>query len=136
MVEQFLRETQETYAEALASPNEMTTAVQESMRELASKTETLNRSLEELDQRSSTDLSQQLTVLQVRSERARWLVLVMFGATLVVAGRARQCDHPPGDYRSAPADPPGAPGGDRREETRGGARPKPPTARRASFWPI
>jgi len=85
-VEQFLGETQLTYLEALANPNEMTSALQGRMRDLASKTETLNRSLEELDTRTSTDLSQQLTVLQARSKRARWLALVMFGATLVVAG--------------------------------------------------
>jgi len=84
-VEQFLHEAPETYGEALASPNGMTAAVQVRVRELASKTAALDRSLEELDERSSSDVSRQLTVLQVRSERARWFVLLMFGATLVVA---------------------------------------------------
>src|SRR5688572_2865803 len=85
VVERFLHEARETYAEALANPNEMTTALQGRVRELASKTESLDRSLEALDQRSSSDLSQELTMLQVRSQRARRLVLFMFGATLVVA---------------------------------------------------
>jgi signal transduction histidine kinase/DNA-binding response OmpR family regulator len=84
-IEEFLHEAQNTYAESLASPNDMTAAVQARVRELASKTEVLNRSLKELDERSSNDLSRQLTVLRARSERARWLTLLMFGATLVVA---------------------------------------------------
>jgi signal transduction histidine kinase/CheY-like chemotaxis protein len=85
MVEHFLRETKATYGEALANPNEMTTAVQLRMRELATKTVMLSASLERLDQRFSGDLSQQLRGLQIRSRRDRWLVLAMFGATLVVA---------------------------------------------------
>jgi two-component system, sensor histidine kinase and response regulator len=85
VVEQFLQEAQETYAAALASPNEMTPEVQRRMRELASKMETLNDSLQRLDQQFSSDLSQQLKELQILSERERRLSLVMFGVTLVVA---------------------------------------------------
>ena len=85
MVEHFLRETEATYREALATSNEMTTAVQLKMRELASRTEKLGASLERMDQQFTSDLSYQLTALQVRSERNRWLVLAMFGATLIVA---------------------------------------------------
>jgi signal transduction histidine kinase/DNA-binding response OmpR family regulator len=63
----------------------MTAALQGRVRVLASKIEGLHGSLEALDQHTSSDLSQQLTVLRIRSARARWLVLIMFGATLVVA---------------------------------------------------
>jgi signal transduction histidine kinase len=85
MVEQFLREAQATYAAALANPTEMTAAVQRRMFELASKTELLNHSLQRLDREYSSDLNQHLQELQIGSERARWLVLAMFGVTLIVA---------------------------------------------------
>ena len=85
MVEQFLQEAQETYAAVLAKPNEMTPAVQQRMRELASKMEMLNDSLQRLDQQLSSDLSQQLKELQILSVRERRLGLVVFGVTLIVA---------------------------------------------------
>src|SRR6185295_11124828 len=56
MVERFLGESQITYAEALANPNEMTTSVQRRMGQLASRTETLNTSLDQLDREFSGDL--------------------------------------------------------------------------------
>jgi len=85
MVERLVGDSNKTYAEALVNPSEMTTAVQRSMRELAARTGIVSASLEQMDQRSSNDLSQQLTALQVRSRRNRWLTLAMFAATLVVA---------------------------------------------------
>ena len=85
IVERLVGDSNKTYAEALVNPSEMTTAVQRSMRELATRTGIVSASLEQMDQRSSNDLSQQLTALQVRSRRNRWLTLAMFAATLVVA---------------------------------------------------
>jgi signal transduction histidine kinase/ActR/RegA family two-component response regulator len=85
MVEQFLIEAQNTYAAALANPHEMTAAVQGRVRELASETAFLDDSLQRLDREFSSDLNRHLKELQIRSERARWLVLLMFGVTLVVA---------------------------------------------------
>ena len=84
-VEQFLLEAQETYTAALAMPNEMTPEVQQRVRELALKLETLNDSLQHLDQQSSSDLSQQLKALQILSKRERLIVFVVFGVTLIVA---------------------------------------------------
>ena len=84
-VEQFVRESQATYSEALANPNEMSAAVQQSMRELASRTAMLGASLARQDRDVSSDLGRQLEALQERSRRSRWLVLAMFGATLIVA---------------------------------------------------
>ena len=55
------------------------------MRELASKMEMLNDSLQRLDQQLSSDLSQQLKELQILSVRERRLGLVVFGVTLIVA---------------------------------------------------
>jgi signal transduction histidine kinase/DNA-binding response OmpR family regulator len=85
MVTQFLHQAQATYAEALASPNNITTAVRGNLREVTSKAETLSKSLKELDRRTSNDLSAHVTALKYRSEQARWLMLLMFGATFVVA---------------------------------------------------
>jgi signal transduction histidine kinase/CheY-like chemotaxis protein len=84
-VEQFLREAQETYAAALARPHEMTPATQGRIRELAASMTFLNDSLQRLDQQVSSDLQQHLKALQIRSERARRVVLAMFGVTVVVA---------------------------------------------------
>ena len=85
MLEQFLREAQDTYAAALAGPAEMTPEVQRQVRALAATLGSLNDSLQRLDQQSSSDLSRQLEVLQSLSEQERLFVLVVFGATLVVA---------------------------------------------------
>jgi two-component system sensor histidine kinase/response regulator len=85
MVERFLREAGQTYGAAVAEPNEITAAVQSRMRELAALSEVLNGSLERLDQECSSDLSQHLASLRVRSERNRWFVLIMFGSTLFLA---------------------------------------------------
>ena len=85
LVEQYLHEAQDTYRAALATPNEMTTVVQRRMGELAPRTGILNDSLQRLDQQFSSDLSRHLEALQIRSARVRWLFLLMFGVTLIVA---------------------------------------------------
>ena len=85
LAEQYLREARDTYGATVARPSEMTPDVQRKMSELASTTETLNVSLQRLDQQASIDLSQHLNTLQIRSGQVRWLLLAMFGVTLVVA---------------------------------------------------
>ena len=84
-VGEFLRDARQTYQEALTGPNGITATMQTRMHELASKTEILSASLERLDQECSSDLSQNLIALRSRSERDRWLVLVMFAATSILA---------------------------------------------------
>jgi signal transduction histidine kinase/DNA-binding response OmpR family regulator len=85
MVTQFLHQAQGAYTEAGASPNNITTALGERLREVTSRAEILTRSLEELDTRTSNDLSAYVAMLQHRSERARWIMLLMFGSTFVLA---------------------------------------------------
>ena len=83
-VEQFVSEAKTVYGAVLANPAGMA-EMQERMRGLAGATERIKASLDKLRDGCSGDLQQQLGVVQDASAHQRWLALLVFGITLVVA---------------------------------------------------
>ncbi|HUI53863.1 MAG TPA: methyl-accepting chemotaxis protein [Bryobacteraceae bacterium] len=85
-IDQFLTEAKSVYSAVLASPANMTAEMQERMRGLASRTDTIKASLDKMKGQCSDDLRQQLAAVGEASARQRWIALVVFGITLLVAG--------------------------------------------------
>jgi len=84
-VQQFLTDAKDVYGSILANPASMT-EMQSRMRDLASRTEVLKASLQVAKEQSSQDLRTELGSLQQSSARQRWVALVVFAITLIVAG--------------------------------------------------
>jgi methyl-accepting chemotaxis protein len=84
-VEQFVTDARGTYGAVLASPANMTPEMQERMRALASRTDVMKASLQSAKDQFTKDLHDQLSGVQARSVQQRWLALVVFGTTLIVA---------------------------------------------------
>ncbi len=85
-VEGLLGDARSLYGSVLANPASMTAEVQERMRGLAARTDEAKNSLQAIKDRLSRDLRQQLGESQQRSAQQRWVALLLFGITLVVAG--------------------------------------------------
>jgi len=85
-VARFLADARVTYGKALANPTAMTAEVQTEMRRLAERTEALNAALKAINEGCADDLHRELRSVAGKSFRQRWLGLVVFIATLVVAG--------------------------------------------------
>jgi hypothetical protein len=84
-VEQFLTDAKSTYSALLANPANMNQATQAKMRELASRSDAIKTTLQTVKDQSARDLHQQLSVLGTLSANQRWLALLLFGITLVIA---------------------------------------------------
>jgi methyl-accepting chemotaxis protein len=85
-VEQFVNDAKSIYGAVLSNPANMTADMQDRMKGLAVRTDSIKASLQEAKERSSKDLHDQLSVVQSNSARQRWLALAVFGVTLVLAG--------------------------------------------------
>jgi PAS domain S-box-containing protein len=84
-IERFLADARRTYGPLVTGPRDMTPGVQKRMAELASRTQALEVSLRRGRERFSDDLKDQLTVLQGRSARMRWLGLVALATSLLIS---------------------------------------------------
>ncbi|MDQ2773753.1 MAG: response regulator [Acidobacteriota bacterium] len=81
---EFLKDAGETYDEVRENPTGVTPEMQAHMRALAERTAALYQALSGATQDFSQDLHQQLSAVQVQSEKQRTLALIVFGITLVV----------------------------------------------------
>jgi hypothetical protein len=87
-IEQFLADARTLYSTVLANPAAMTAETQEHMRDLAVRTDALKIALKQTKDRFSSDLHERLRTMQSSSAQQRWLALLMFAMTLLVAGLA------------------------------------------------
>jgi methyl-accepting chemotaxis protein len=85
-VEQYVNDAKSIYGAVLANPANMTADMQERMKGLAARNDTIKTSLQAAKEESSKDLRDKLSAVQASSARQRWLALVVFGITLVLAG--------------------------------------------------
>jgi Methyl-accepting chemotaxis protein (MCP) signalling domain len=85
-MEQFLSDARRIYGTVLANPANMSSEMQDRMRDLATRTDSIKASLANLKEQTGRDLRDQLGTAQKRSAEQRWLALLMFAITLVVAG--------------------------------------------------
>ncbi len=85
-VDKFLGDARSIYGTVLTNPAAMTTDMQERMRDLAGRTDTLKTSLARAKEEYSKDLQSQLASVQQGSASQRWLALGLFLGTLAVAG--------------------------------------------------
>jgi hypothetical protein len=83
---QFLGDAGKIYATVLANPANMNLEMQDRMRGLATRTDSLKTGLASIKEGISRDLHDQLGTARKRSAQQRWLALIMFGITLAVAG--------------------------------------------------
>jgi methyl-accepting chemotaxis protein len=84
-VQQYLAAATATYGTILSNPSAMTPEMQGRMRDLASSNDTIKAALQGLKDGCSGDLRQQLADMEQSSSSARWLALLLFGATIAVA---------------------------------------------------
>lgn len=84
-VEQFVADARKTYGGLLANPESMNASAQARMGELATRTDQIKDGLQATTEQFSKDLRGQLSSVATRSAQQRWLALVLFGATIVVA---------------------------------------------------
>jgi methyl-accepting chemotaxis protein len=84
-VQRLVTEAHQVYGSILANPASMA-EMQGRMRELASQTDLLKASLQSAKAGSSQDLRTELAKLQQSSANQRWLALLVFGITIIVAG--------------------------------------------------
>lgn len=85
LIERFLADARSTYGAVLANPANMNAEAQEHMRDLASRTDTLKASLQQVKEHCSQDLHAQLDAVQASSAHQRWLALLVFACTLIGA---------------------------------------------------
>ena len=80
----FMSNAHHTYGEVVRSPGDLP-RLQASMRNLAFETRSLNQSLLSLKDSCSRDLQQQLGSVRMQSRHQRWVALLVFAITVVIA---------------------------------------------------
>src|SRR5207248_6074790 len=85
-ISQFLADGKNTYGTMLSNAANLTAATEGRMRELALRTETIKSSLKQVKEEFSRDLHENLSALEASSGQRRWLSLLAFAMTLVLAG--------------------------------------------------
>jgi methyl-accepting chemotaxis protein len=85
-VDQFVGDAKTVYGTVLANPASMTGEMQDRMRDLATRTDAIKTSLQQTKERCSKDLHEKLSAVEQSSAQQRWLSLMLFAGTLVVAG--------------------------------------------------
>jgi methyl-accepting chemotaxis protein len=83
--DQFLRDARTVYGTMLSS-KEMTADTQQRVQGLAARKDEITASLKTLKEQCSSDLKRQLGVVQTNSASQRWVALIVFGTTVLVAG--------------------------------------------------
>src|SRR5437763_11847281 len=84
-ISQFLADGKNTYGTMLSNAANLTAATEGRMRELALRTETIKSSLKQVKEEFSRDLHENLSALEASSGQRRWLSLLAFAMTLVLA---------------------------------------------------
>lgn len=85
-LQQFIADAHDTYGAILKNPASMTPEVQDKMQKLAGRTDALKASLASMKEKLSADLHSQLSASQSASAKQRWFSLLVFLATISVAG--------------------------------------------------
>jgi len=85
-VGEFVNDAKSIYGSVLSNPANMTSDMQERMKGLAGRTTTIKASLAAAKDQASKDLHDQLSNVQSSSARQRWVDLIVFGVTLILAG--------------------------------------------------
>jgi len=84
-IEGFLASARNTYGTAARDPLGAASLIQEQMRALAVQGESLKAALRELTNDGSRDLRERLAIVQAQSRRQRWIALLVFGVTVILA---------------------------------------------------
>jgi methyl-accepting chemotaxis protein len=84
-VQQLLEDARGTYSAVLANPTNMSADIQEKIRGIAGRNDEVKAALAKAKSEFSGDLDQKLNSLQRRSAQQRWLAMIVFGITIVVA---------------------------------------------------
>jgi methyl-accepting chemotaxis protein len=83
--QQLLDDARSTYGAVLANPQNMPAGLQEKIRGIAGRNTELKAALGKTRTQFSEDLDQKLNALQRRSVQQRWLAMIVFGITILVA---------------------------------------------------
>jgi uncharacterized protein YoxC len=83
-VQQLLEDARSTYGAVLADPQNMA-ALQDKIRGIAGRNDEIKAALAKAKTQFSADLDQKLSALQRRSVEQRWLAMIVFGITILVA---------------------------------------------------
>ncbi|HEX5228275.1 MAG TPA: methyl-accepting chemotaxis protein [Bryobacteraceae bacterium] len=83
-VQQLLDDARETYTAVLANPENMA-KLQDKIRGIAGRNDEIKANLSKAKAQFSQDLDQKLSAVQRRSAQQRWIALVVFGVTILVA---------------------------------------------------
>lgn len=83
-VQQLLDDARNTYGAVLADPQKMA-ALQDNIRGIAGRNDEIKASLNKAKAEFSEDLDHKLSALQRRSAQQRWLAMIVFAATILVA---------------------------------------------------
>ena len=81
----FLPKAQAAYAAVVRNPLDVNPQVQLGLRQLSDETSALEQSLESVKLQCSEDLENQLEGIRTQSRRQRWIAVLVFGITLVIA---------------------------------------------------
>jgi len=84
-VQQLLDDARTTYGAVLANPQNMSADIQEKIRGMATRNDEIKASLAKVKTEFSEDLKQRLSAVQQRSANQRWLAMIVFGVTMLVA---------------------------------------------------
>src|SRR5271170_2189486 len=84
-VQQLLDDARSTYGAVLANPQNMSSEIQDKIRGIARRNDEIKAELAKTKAEFSADLDQKLNSLQRRSVQQRWLAMIVFGITLLVA---------------------------------------------------
>ncbi len=84
-VERFLADAESAYAPLVTASHEVSPETQKQMAELASRTQAMGVLLQRTREQFADDVKDQLTVLQERSARVRWLGLLAFATSLLIS---------------------------------------------------
>ena len=83
-VQQLLDDARTTYGAVLADPQKMA-ALQDNIRSIAGRNDDIKAALNKAKAEFSEDLDRELSALQRRSAQQRWLAMIVFVATILVA---------------------------------------------------
>lgn len=83
-VQQLLEDARSTYSAVLANPENMA-KLQDNIRSIAGRNDEIKAGIDKAKTQFSQDLDQKLSALQRASARQRWIALIVFGVTILVA---------------------------------------------------
>jgi methyl-accepting chemotaxis protein len=84
-VQQLLEDARSTYGAVLANPQNMSAEIQGKIRSMAGRNDEIKTALAKAKTQFSEDLDQKLSAVEKRSAQQRWLAMIVFGVTILVA---------------------------------------------------